>query len=125
MFTFVSPVFSKNIWKLCFRDKKEMLNIFYDGDIPEENKKDRVLGITDYVNTTVYIDKQLDEFLLAKTLRHELMHIYLWETGQQARDYTEEDICDIASVAIPTINKSANNIMTRLNEGLYKNKERL
>jgi hypothetical protein len=121
MFTFSSPAIAKNTWKLCFRDEDEMNDIFYERKQPEEGV--RIHGITEYHTQTVYIDKSLDGFLLGKALRHELMHIYLWETGQQARDYTEEEVCDLMSVAGPAVTKAADNIMLRLREGWYKHGE--
>lgn len=120
-FTFNSPVIHKNIWVLCFRDKKEMTKICYDDKIVDDNI--RVYGVTDYTTSTIYIDKDLDGFLLARTLRHELAHLYLWETGQQGRICNEEELCEIMSVAAPIINKTAEDIMLRLKEGLYKKGE--
>lgn len=122
MFTFKSPALPKNVWKLCFRDREEMNRIFYEGRTPDEEA--RIHGITEYTTQTVYIDKDLDGFILAKALRHELTHVYLWETGQQGREkYDEEEICDIMSVAAPAICKSVDEILLRLREGLYKNGE--
>jgi hypothetical protein len=121
MFTFKSPTIPKNIWKLCFRDRAEMNRIFYENRPVEEEV--RLHGITEYISQTIYIDKDLDGFLLAKALRHELTHIYLWETGQQDRVMNEEEICDLISVAAPTICKAVDDIMLRLKEGLYKKGE--
>jgi hypothetical protein len=121
VFTFKSPAISKNIWKLCFRDRDEMNRIFYEGRAPEDDT--RIHGITEYVTSTIYIDKDLDGFLLAKTLRHELTHVYLWETGQQSRINNEEETCDLLSVAAPAICKTTDEILLRLKEGLYKNGE--
>lgn len=121
MFTFKSPAISKNIWKLCFRNRDDMNKIFYENRPIEEET--RIHGITEYVTSTIYIDKDLDGFLLAKALRHELTHVYLWETGQQARVYDEEELCDILSVASPAICKTVDEIILRLKEGLYKNGE--
>ena len=121
MFTFKSPTNLKNIWKLCFRDRAEMSKIFYENQPIDEET--RIYGITDYIAQTVYIDKELDGYLLGKTLRHELAHIYLWETGQQDMTKNEEETCDFISVAAPIITKTADDIMTRLREGLYKNGE--
>ena len=122
MFEFKSPAISKNTWKLCFRDKKTMNDIYYEGRTPDDEA--RIHGITEYITQTVYIDKELDGFLLSKVLRHELTHIYLWETGQQAREnYNEEEICDILIVAAPAICKTTDEIILRLKEGLYKNGE--
>lgn len=121
MFTFKSPVNSKNIWTLCFRDRKEMNDIFYENRPVDEET--RLHGITEYITQTIYIDKDLDGFLLGKALRHELTHIYLWETGQQDRCMNEEEQCDFLSVAAPVIVKTANEIMLRLREGWYKHGE--
>lgn len=121
MFTFKSLVIPKNIWKLCFRDKKEITKIFYKNKISSEESQ--IYGVIDYVTSTIYIDKELDGFLLAKTLRHELTHIYLWETGQQNRIYNEEEICNLISVASPIISKTVDEIIFRLKEGLYKKGE--
>lgn len=121
MFTFKSPAIPKNIWKLCFRDRAEMTKIYYENRTPDEEV--RIHGITEYVTSTIYIDKELDGFLLIKALRHELTHVYLWETGQQGRIFNEEELCDIMSVAAPAIYKTAEEIVFRLKEGLYKNGE--
>ena len=121
IFTFKSPANPKNIWKLCFRDREEMNKIFYENRPVDEEA--RIHGITEYITQTVYIDKEIDGFPLVKALRHELTHIYLWETGQQARVYNEEELCDLMSIAAPAINKTADEIVLRLKEGLYKRGE--
>lgn len=121
MFSFVSPINSKNIWKLCFRDKDEMNKIYYGNKSSDEDV--RIHGITEYITQTVYMDKALDGYLLGKTLRHELTHIYLWETGQQDRVMSEEETADFMSVAAPVITKTADDIMLRLKEGWYKKGE--
>lgn len=121
MFTFASPSNKRNIWKLCFRDKDEMNRIYYENRPADESA--RLHGITEYITQTVYIDKELDGYLLEKTLRHELTHVYLWETGQQGRTMTEEEVADFISVAAPIITEVADTIMLRLKEGLYKKGE--
>lgn len=120
-FTFKSPAIPKNIWKLCFRDREEMTKIYYGNRTPDEEV--RIYGITEFITSTIYIDKDLDGFILIKALRHELTHIYLWETGQQDRVFNEEEICDFMSVAAPIIYKTADEIVFRLKEGLYKRGE--
>ena len=121
MFTFKSPTNEKNIWNLCFRDRDTMNKLYYENRTPDDTA--RINGLTDYTSSTIYFDKDIDGFLLAKTLRHELAHIYLWETGQQDRVYNEEELCEVMSVAAPLITKSANDILLRLKEGLYKKGE--
>lgn len=120
-FTFTSPANHKNIWTLCFRDRDEMNRIYYENR--PVDPETRLYGVTDYISQIVYIDKDIDGFLLAKTLRHELTHIYLWETGQQGRVMSEEEQCDFVSIIAPVITQSTNDILTRLREGLYKRGE--
>ena len=98
-----------------------MNKIYYENRTVEEGV--RLHGITEYVTSTIYLDKELDGFLLAKALRHELTHVYLWETGQQGRIFTEEELCDIMSVASSAINNTVDLIILRLQEGLYKKGE--
>ncbi len=112
MFTFKSPVIENNIWNICFKPKEDIYKIYYEDKTPEYGT--RINGITEYFTSTIYIDKELDGFLLIKTLRHELMHLYLWETGQQGREYTEEELCEIVSVAAPLICKTADEIISKL-----------
>ena len=89
-----------------------MVKIYFDNENQEEGI--RLHGITEYITSTIYIDKELEDFLLIKALRHESMHIYMWETGHQDRKYTEEEICDIISVAAPLICQTADEIVLRL-----------
>lgn len=121
MFTFKSPANQKNIWKLCFRNRDEMNRIYYENKPVDEDA--RLHGITEYITQTIYIDKELDGFPLGKALRHELTHVYLWETGQQGRMMDEEEQCDFMSIASPIIVKCADDILLRLKEGWYKNGE--
>ena len=121
MFTFKSPAIPKNIWSLSFKNRQEMNRIYYENrPIDEET---RIHGITEYITQTIYVDSEIDGFTLGKVLRHELMHIYLWETGQQDRVLNEEETCDLMSVAAPVIYKTAEEIMFRLKEGLYRKGE--
>lgn len=121
MFTFKSPVNPKNVWKLCFRDKETMNKIFYEDKTPDDDT--RIHGITEFITSTIYIDKELDGFPLTKTLRHELTHVFLWETGQQNRVYNEEELCEVMSIAAPEVCRVTDEIMLRLKEGLYKKGE--
>jgi predicted SprT family Zn-dependent metalloprotease len=121
MFTFTSPAITKNVWNLCFRTRAEMNRLYYE-DRPIDPEV-RIFGITTPMTSTIYLDEELDGFLLAKTLRHELTHIYLWETGQQGRVFNEEEMCDIMSVAAPAVNQTTSDIMLRLKEGWYKHGE--
>lgn len=95
-----------------------MNKIYYEERPIEEGT--RIHGITEYITQTVYIDSDLDEYPLRKALRHELTHIYLWETGQQDSSKNEEELCDFMSVAGPSICKTVDDIMVRLREASYR-----
>lgn len=41
------------------------------------------------------------------------MNLYLWETGQQNHLFTQEEFCDITSVAAPLICKIADYIVLK------------
>ena len=98
-----------------------MNKLYYENRAPEEDA--RIHGLTEFISSTIYIDEELDGFLLAKTLRHELAHVYVWETGQQGRIYNEEEICEVLSVAAPAICKTTDDIMFRLKEATYRKGE--
>lgn len=107
MFEFKSPVIPEHIWKISLKTPKEMLKIYYE-DRPIEQEK--IEGITEYIISTIYIDETLDDKELLRTLRKQLMRLYLFETGQQNRKFTEEEFCDLMSVASPLICKTANRL---------------
>lgn len=112
MFTFKSPVIPEHIWKICFKTKDELVKIFYEDKIPKDIET--ITGLIDFTASTIYIDKELDDILLAKELRNKIMHLYLWETGQQDREYSEEEFCELTSVSAPLICKTTNDIILEL-----------
>lgn len=121
MFTFNSPVIYENIWKISLKTNKELRKIYFEGR--KEEKKEELGGILEYSSSTIYIDKDLDDDLLGRALRKQLMNLYLWETGQQDHLFTEEEFCDLTSVAAPLICKTADNIILMLKKDM-KDKER-
>lgn len=112
MIKFNSPIIIENVWKLCLVTKKELLDIYYEDKNTE--KKEEIKAVIEFTTSTIYIDKELDDETLLKQLRNKLVHLYLWETGQQNRLFNEEELCDLASVTIPTIYKMAENLLQRV-----------
>lgn len=123
MFTFKSPVDENHIWKLCFRDPNEVNRLFYEHNPTPESERTDVLGFVTFPEMTIFISNNLDGFALAKTLRHEITHLYLWETGQEHDNYDEEMLANFIGSAAPAICKTVDNILLRLKEGLYKHGE--
>lgn len=110
MYKFKSPVIHDNIWKVYLRSSKE-LNEMSNKDY---KKEDTVKAILDYINLTIYIDKDLDDIEFKKTLREKLINLYLWETGQQCHIFTLEDFCELTSVAAPLICETADYIVAEI-----------
>lgn len=121
MLEFYSPVIHENVWKISLKTNKELRKIYFEGR--KEEKKEELGGIIEYSSSTIYIDKDLDDDLLERALRKQLMNLYLWETGQQDHLFTEEEFCDLTSVAAPLICKTADNIILMLKKDM-KDKER-
>lgn len=69
------------------------------------NEGEVFLGLTDYTKQEIYLlEKQAN---ILKTLKHELMHVWMYEYGhnQQDRQFTYEDVCEIVSSSIDFINE--------------------
>ena len=80
--------------------------------------KPSYVGRTDYDITQVYIEKGSKEQMLL-TLKHELMHIWLYENGHKNQDgkeiFSYEDICELCALSNDFINK-----IVKLYEESYK-----
>lgn len=123
MITFKSPANPKSIWKLCFKNSKEMNDIFYEDAEPEEGQT--LFGLTDYLALKVYINEDLDGFLLKKTIRHELMHIYLWENEKKNSLYNDDEICEIMCIAAPLICNKTDEIISKIKKERRRKYEKL
>ena len=62
-------------------------------------------GITIYSENTIYLNKDSKNML--KTLKHELMHAWLFEYGhnQDEKEFNNEDICEIVACSNDFINE--------------------
>ena len=109
---FNSPVILENIWNLCFKTKEELIDFYYKDRKTE--KKEKVESVIEIVTQTIYIDKELDDSTMLRALRRKLVNLYLWETGQQDHRFSEEEFCDLASVTVPVIYKTANDLMFKI-----------
>jgi Zn-dependent peptidase ImmA (M78 family) len=77
--------------------------------------EDGYLGVTDYHENKVSL-KRLDLAIMRRTLKHELMHVWLWEYGhnQHDRQFTNEDVCEI----VASSNNFINHVVTSF-DALY------
>ena len=59
---------------------------------------DYYYGYTSYITHNIYLNKELNQEEKINTLRHELVHCYLWEHGYRTvKEFSEEQVCDIVS----------------------------
>ena len=77
-------------------------------DVDKIMGKNSYVGRSNYEDRTVYVEKSDFEQMML-TLKHELMHVWLYEnghtnqTGDEVFDY--EDMCELVALSNDTINR--------------------
>ena len=77
-----------------------------EATINNEMKNDYTMGVTIYKTQEILLLK--NQANLIKTLKHELIHVWLYEYGHAQNDETEynyEDICEIVASSNDFINE--------------------
>lgn len=77
-----------------------------EATINNEMKNDYTMGVTIYKTQEILLLK--DQANLIKTLKHELIHVWLYEYGHAQNDetkYVYEDVCEIVASSNDFINK--------------------
>lgn len=76
-----------------------------EAEINNEMKNDYTLGVTIYKTQEILLLKEQSN--LIKTLKHELVHVWMYEYGhnQQEKEFSYEDICDIVACSNDFINE--------------------
>ncbi len=77
-----------------------------EATINNEMKQDGTLGVTIYKTQEVMLLE--NQANIIKTLKHELMHVWLYEYGHPQNDeskYTYEDVCEIVASSNDFINE--------------------
>lgn len=112
MITFNSFVNKEKKWELYLKNDKEMTDIYYENQEPEDGMS--LNGITEFLTSKVYINEKLDGFVLIKTLMHELMHVYLYEIDKRDIYYSEDEVCEILADATPLIFNRVEEIISKM-----------
>ena len=91
-------------------------------DVDKIEGKENYVGSSHYDSRNIYIEKgDIEEMLI--TLKHELMHVWLYENGHTNQDGKEvfdyEDMCELSALSNDSINKITSLYMK--NKGLIKN----
>ena len=83
-------------------------NIYTIFDVDKITGKENYVGRSHYEDKTIYIeDGEYEDMLL--TLKHELMHVWLYENGHTNQDGKEvfdyEDMCELVALSNNSINR--------------------
>ena len=98
---------NNSIWQIKLISDKEMQSIV--------GKEEGYFthGYTAYSENIIYINKTSPEEI--RTLKHELMHCWLYMYGhnQDDKQFTNEDVCEIVASSNNFINKVVNEYMNQ------------
>lgn len=88
-----------NTWEVLTISNTEIDNI------ESNNGENFIHGTTRYGLNKILVNKEAPEPL--RTLKHELMHVWLYEYGHRAdeKQFNEEDICEIVASSNDFINE--------------------
>lgn len=86
-------------------------NIYTIYDVDKIEGKENYVGRSRYDDRTIYIEKGTKEDMLL-TLKHELMHVWLYENGHTNQNDEEtfgyEDVCELVAYSNNSINRITN-----------------
>lgn len=78
--------------------------------------KNSYVGRSHYDNRTIYVEYGTEEQMLL-TLKHELMHVWLYENGHKNQDNQEifnyEELCELVALSNNSINRIVNEYLKR------------
>lgn len=84
-------------------------------DVDKIEGKENYVGRSHYDDRTIYIEKEKNYNMLL-TLKHELMHVWLYENGHTNQDGKEvfdyEDVCELVALSNDSINKIVEEYLT-------------
>lgn len=83
-------------------------NIYTIYNVDKITGKENYVGRSHYDDKTIYIEKGTRKDMLL-TLKHELMHVWLFENGHTNQDGKEvfnyEDVCELVALSNSSINR--------------------
>lgn len=86
-------------------------NIYTIYNVDKIEGKENYVGRSHYDDRTIYIEKGTKEDMLL-TLKHELMHVWLYENGHTNQNNDEtfgyEDVCELVALSNNSINRITN-----------------
>lgn len=80
-------------------------------DVDKITGKNSYVGRSHYEDRTLFIEKGTKEQMML-TLKHELMHVWLYENGHKNQDNQEifdyEELCELVALSNNSINRIVN-----------------
>ena len=77
-------------------------------DVNKIEGKDTYVGQSNYDNRKIFVEKGTKKDMLL-TLKHELMHVWLYENGHKNQNQDEvfdyEDMCELVALSNDSINR--------------------
>ena len=91
------------------KDKDNLTYLIYKYRFKDKiTGKENYVGRSHYDDRTIYVEKNTPKQTLL-TLKHELMHVWLYENGHTNQNGTEvfdyEDVCELVALSNNSINK--------------------
>ena len=90
-------------------------NIYTIYDVDKIDGKENYVGRSHYDDRTIYIEKEKNYNMLL-TLKHELMHVWLYENGHTNQNNDEtfgyEDVCELVALSNDSINRIVEEYLT-------------
>ena len=93
-------------------------NVYTIYDVDKITGKENYVGRSHYEDKTIYVEKgNFKDMLL--TLKHELMHVWLYENGHTNQNGDEvfdyEDVCELVALSNNSINRIVNEYLLNKN----------
>jgi hypothetical protein len=86
-------------------------NVYTIYDVDRITGKKNYVGRSHYEDKTIYVEKGAYKDMLL-TLKHELMHVWLYENGHTNQNGDEifgyEDVCELVALSNGSINRIVN-----------------
>lgn len=94
---------NNNEWEIILQDKRTLLDK-YNKETGEDTNF--AFGVTIYPECEIWINKDMCINQQIKTLKHELTHCYIWNSGlYNVPNFNEEMVCDLVSCINDFINE--------------------
>ena len=90
-------------WELKFLDTQTLVDI-YNREFDEN--LNFLYGVTLYPNSLILVNKDMEKQQQLHTLKHELTHCYIWQTGlYHVEKFDNEMVCDLVASSNNFINE--------------------